>query len=225
MPSRSVVKLLLVFSLFSAPIATFAETAWLSDVLWVSIRSEPSSSGRVLKVIQSGTRMEVLEAPDGSSYSRVRTDAGLEGWIPRRYLASEQTSALKIANIEAEKNQLQNQIEDLEKKYSDLLTDKGDVNGEILTLRTDNAELTKELNRIRAISSDAIDLDARIQEVSEENANLKNENDVLKAENQSLREYNDNQWLLAGGGLIILGIILGVILPRVAGKKRRDSWS
>lgn len=219
-------KLLLIVTLFTAPVATLAETVWLRDVLYVNIRTGPSNNNRILKSITSGTRMEVLEKPAGSDFYRVRTEAGLEGWIPAQYLVSEPTGDIRAEMLQAEKDQLQSQYEELEEKYTTLLNDKGDVRGELETLRTNNEQLTTELNRIKAVSSDALNMDIQLQQISEENAIINTELDVLKAENQSLREYNDNILLLAGGGLVVGGIFLGFILPLLTGNKRRkDSWS
>ncbi len=226
MSFRSVLKLFLILvTLAGGPISAYAETMWLSDMLWVNIRTGPSDSNRILKVVKSGTRMEILEKPDGSDYYRVRTDAGLEGWIPHRYLSAEPTGAIQAKNMEAEKQQLQTQFDQLQTKYTNLLADKGDVNGELETLRSSNAELSSELNRIKTISGDAIDLDSQYQTLAEENARIKNELDVLKAENKSLKEFNDNKILYTGGALILLGIFLGFILPRLTGKRRKEGWS
>lgn len=219
-------KLLLIATLLSAPVATLAETVWLRDVLYVNIRTGPSNANRILKSVTSGTRMEVLEKPEGVDFYRVRTENGLEGWIPSQYLVTEPTGAIRAAQIQAEKDQLQSQYDALDAKYKTLLNDKGDVKGELENLRTSNEELTTELNRIKTISANALTMDTQLQKISEENAAINTELDVLKAENQSLREYNDNMILLSGGGLMLLGIFLGVVLPHLAGNKRRkDGWS
>lgn len=224
---RSVLKLFLAFTIVAAPVATLAETMWLSDVLWVNVRTGPSDNNRIIKIIKSGTRMEVLEKPADSNYYRIRTETGIEGWIPHRYLLDEPTGSLKVELITAEKQQLQTQFDQLQEKYTTLLNDKGDVNGELETLRADNESLSQELNRIKAVSGDAINLDERYQALAEENAAIKNQLDVMQAENQSLREFNDNKLLYAGGALIFVGIFLGVILPRLTGKQRRgkDGWA
>ena len=225
MSVQRVFKLLLAFTLLaSSPIYALAETLWLSDVLWVNVRTGPGAEYRSLKTITSGTRMEVLEEQEGSDFIRVRTENGLEGWIPRRYTFDSPTGRIQAEIVTAEKLQLQQQYDALDKKYKSLLADKGDVNGELETLRTNNDTLSKELNRIKAISENAINLDSEFQELAEENARVKNEMDVLKAENTSLKEYNDTQMLYVGGILIIIGIILGVVLPRLTGRKRKDGW-
>ncbi|WP_320826227.1 TIGR04211 family SH3 domain-containing protein [Reinekea sp.] len=226
MSFRLMSKLLLAFAiLIAAPIQAFAETMWLSDMLWVNVRSGPSDANRILKTVQSGTRMDILEKPEDSDYYRIRTENGLEGWIPSRYLTPEPTGFIQAALVQTEKEQLQQLYNVLDKKYSALLADKGDVNGELETLRADNIQLTLELNRITSISGGAIDLDVQYQKLAEENARLKNGLDVAQAQNQSLTEYNDNKMLYAGGILIAIGIFLGFILPRLSGKRRKDGWS
>ena len=217
-------RLLAMTLLASAPLYGIAETLWLSDVLWVNVRTGPGADYRSLKTITSGTRMDVLEEQADSDFIRVRTENGLEGWIPRRYTFDEPTGRIQAEIVTAEKLQLQQQFDALDKKYKALLTDKGDVNGELESLRTNNETLSTELNRIKAVSENAINLDSQFQDLAEENARVKNEMDVLKAENTSLKEYNDTQMLYVGGILIIIGIMLGAVLPRLTGRKRKDGW-
>lgn len=222
---RHMAKTLLLATLLGSSINALAETAWLSDSLWVNVRTGPADTYRILKTVQSGTRMEVLEKQEDSGFYRIRTEAGLEGWIPSRYLIDEPTGRLQAQTLAAEKTQLQQQFDALEQRYKDLAADKGDVNGELGSLRTNNAELTKELNRIKAISENALNLDEEYQALAEETAKLKNELDVALAENQANKEFNDNTMLYSGAALIILGIALGTILPRLTARRRRDGWS
>lgn len=226
MSFHQVSKLLLVLTLgIAAPMTALAETVWLSDVLRVNVRTGPSNDFQSLKTVASGTRMEVLETSESGDYYRVRTETGLEGWVPKRYTLNEPTGTIQAANAIAEKEQIQQQLDALQKKYTNLLADKGDVNGELETLRSDNASLNSELNRISAISENAINLDAQYQELLEQNARIKNELDVLNAQNTTLKEYNDTQMLALGSVLVILGIILGVVLPRLNGRRRKEGWS
>lgn len=226
MKLRSVIQACLgALIIFSTSIPALAETVWLSDELWVNVRTGPGGEYRSLKTINSGTRMDILEENEEEGYIRVRTENGLEGWLPKRYTQADPTGYIQAENLQAEKEQLQQQLDTLDQKYTDLLADKGDVNGELESLRTNNAELTKELNRIEAVSENAINLDSQYQELAEEHARVKNELDVLKAENASLREHNDNQMLYAGGLLIFVGIVLGVIMPRLSSRRRKDGWA
>lgn len=203
---------------------TIAETVWLSDTLWVNVRTGAGENFRILKTIPSGTRMEVLERNEDAGFSRIRTEDGLEGWVPFRFLIDEPTGRIVAATLETEKQQLAEQLAEVEQKYRDLLADKGDVGGELESLRTNNANLTEELNRIKAISESALQLDEQYQLMAQENAQLKNSLDVAQAQNQSLKDFNDNRMLYTGAAILILGIFMGVVLPRLSGKRRRDGW-
>lgn len=223
---RSLSKLLLILALFgTAPVATYAETVWLSDVLRVNIRSGPSNSNRIIQTIKSGTQMEVLEKPSTGDFWLVRTTSGVEGWIPYGYLTKSPTGSIRAFRLSNEKAELQKQFDALNEKYLALLADSGDVEGQIESLSTENEALSTELARIKSIAGNAIDLDAQYKILSEENARIKNELDVLTVENNVLAEYNDNKMIVAGGLLIVGGIILGIVLPRMGGKRKKEGWS
>jgi SH3 domain protein len=46
----------------------------------------------------------------------------------------------------------------------------------------------------------------------------------LKQENRELRNETNQRWFLIGGGVIIVGIILGLILPHLRFQRRKSSW-
>lgn len=204
--------------------AALSDTRWLIDELWVNVRTGAGDQFRILKTIPSGTRMDTLNDTPQNGYLHVRTEEGIEGWIPERFLQDKPTANIRIANVEAERDQLKQNLEELDAKYKTLLADKGDVNGELETLRADNTRLSAELRDIRKISEDAVNLDKRNQELAELNANLKNELDMARSELADIRESRESRMMMAGGGLIFAGIILGIILPRMR-SKRRDGWS
>ena len=47
---------------------------------------------------------------------------------------------------------------------------------------------------------------------------------VLKDENRLLAANVKRDWFLAGGGVLSLGLILGLVLPRIRWRRKR-SWS
>jgi len=50
------------------------------------------------------------------------------------------------------------------------------------------------------------------------------ERERLERENQSLKDRTAMDWFLRGAGVIIAGILLGLVIPRIR-FRRRDSWS
>jgi len=66
-------------------------------------------------------------------------------------------------------------------------------------------------------------LDKKNQELMERTESMKIALDTLKADNERLRSNQDLNFLIGGGALILLGIILGWLLPKLTGK-RSDGW-
>ena len=55
-----------------------AQSVWVSDQFEVMLRTGPSTSNAIERMLSSGTALEVIERDDESGYSRVRTAAGTE---------------------------------------------------------------------------------------------------------------------------------------------------
>jgi len=58
----------------------------------------------------------------------------------------------------------------------------------------------------------------------EQGVELKITVDTLKAENERLQSSKDLNYILLGGFLILLGLFLGWLLPKISGK-RGDGWA
>ena len=80
----------LVLLLGLLALAAHAQTRYVSDKLGVELRRGPSTEYLILRSLEAGTALEVLEQDAGAGYSRVRVaDQGVEGWILTRFLTTE----------------------------------------------------------------------------------------------------------------------------------------
>lgn len=209
-----------VIALFMAG-ALNAETRWLMDELWVNVRAGAGDQFQIIQTIQSGTQMQTLGNPQ-NGFVQVRLQDGTEGWVAERFLQSEPTAALQLGPLRAERDQLAAELEEMRERYESFEIDGGNLS-DLDQLRSENIRLASELRQITQISENAIALDQRNQQLTEENAGLRNELDILNSELSNIRETRESRMMLSGGGLIVLGLILGIILPRMR-SKRRDAW-
>ena len=76
-----------------------AEPAWVSDQFEITLRSGPSTSNAIQLMVDSGTRLEVLERDAESGYSRVQTQGGTEGWVLTRYLMNEPSAREQLQTL------------------------------------------------------------------------------------------------------------------------------
>ena len=85
-----------------------ADTAWVIDQLQVGVHEGPERDSPVLALIPSATTLEVLEQRPGRV--RVRTPAGLEGWVDADFVTAEMPAELVVAELEAWKRTRQEEL-------------------------------------------------------------------------------------------------------------------
>jgi SH3 domain protein len=172
--------------------------------------------------LPSGEKLELLESSEENSYSRVRTDRGIEGWLPSHYLVDKPVarSLLGEANRRAEelntankalREQLQNTVQNTEQTSS--------IASEV---SEQNKSLSQELEDIKRTAASAIKLDEDNRRLLESNQMLSNEVDVLKTDNTRLRENEENEFFLNGAFAVLIGVMLTLIIPRMMPKRRSD---
>ena len=82
------------------PLTSAAETLYVIDRLIIGLRSDLTESATVVKSVETGTALEVLERHDDRA--RVRDPQGAEGWIDARYLGAQPPTRAQIAELQAE---------------------------------------------------------------------------------------------------------------------------
>jgi SH3 domain protein len=82
--------------------------------------------------------------------------------------------------------------------------------------------LTKELEELKRISADPINERARNVELTEQNQRLAGQVDELSSMTRQLKDKVQLEWLLYGGALVLIGLLLGVIIKA---RPRQTSYS
>ena len=85
----------------SASVAA-AEYRWISDVLYVPLRSGKGNQFRIVdSALKTGTRLTVLSEDTEGGWTEVRTDDGREGYIRSQFLLDTPTAAQRLAQANA----------------------------------------------------------------------------------------------------------------------------
>lgn len=119
-----------------------AETMYVTDRLYLSLRKGPSLEEPSLGVLESDTKVDVLETE--GMWVRVTAENGRKGWVIKKYLVNDLPKSLVI-------EQLKEQIEK-----------KNDVPE---TLRKENASLKQ---KIEGLENEIIDKDRRLETTGRE---------------------------------------------------------
>jgi len=128
---------------------------YVTDELRLGLYRTEETSGRALRTLISGSRLEVLERSLMSI--RVRTEEGDEGWVKTAYLVPDEPARLRLAVLEevqagtatalaardAEVETLTGRLDELEQA---LATAKKEI-VELPAIRAENVELKNELTK------------------------------------------------------------------------------
>jgi len=197
--------------------AAFAQTRYVSDDLEITMRTGPAKDKKIVRILKSGTAVNVLDVDDGKGYSRVREPGGEEGWVLTRYLMGEPSAREQLTTVRQRMKELERENEKLEIELAqiDILQNTVD------RLKQENNLQTEELKTIRQTAASTLSIDEENQTLKEAMSTLVREKDSLQAENQNLRNNSQQQWFVRGAGVVLLGIIIGLVIPKIRWRRRR----
>jgi len=218
-----VIRTLLSVLLLSITLNAQAETRYVSDELEIDMRSGTSNQHRILRMLPSGSALEVLEDDKASGYSRVQTSSGAEGWILSRYLQTSAPASKRLAETEKKLAELELQSRQRMAKLSESDKEFIGVTEELTRLKDENLKLTKQVADIQRTASSALAIDAENQELKNTLMQLERGQETLRQENAALHDRTTRDWFMIGAGVMVAGILLGLILPRIRMRKR-SSW-
>lgn len=200
-----------------------AETVYISDVLTVPLRSGPSTGYRILhRGLPSGTSLQVLKRDSESGYAQVKTAGGTEGWLPIQYLVNEPIARDRLDNANRQIKRLEDTVAELRNRLGSIQQDKTEAESSNSALQAKIASLEQELAEIKRVSTSAMETAAANKRLTELNGRLREELDDMVVELDGLRDNAQQRWLIIGGGLVLLGLILGVVIKS---RPRRSAWS
>ena len=217
------IRTLLSVLLLGITLTAQAETRFVSDELEIDMRSGTSNQHRILRMLPSGTALEILEDDKASGYSHVRTPSGAEGWILSRYLKATAPASQRLAETEKKLAELELQSRQRMAKLSESDKEFINVTEELTRVKDENLKLAKQLADIQRTASSALAIDTENQELKNTLMQMERGQETLRQENAALHDRTARDWFMIGASVMIVGIILGLILPRIRVRKR-SSW-
>jgi SH3 domain protein len=192
---------------------------YVTDQLRLEARSGPSTGHRIVRMLESGTQIAVLEKQ--GDYSRIRMPGGSEAWILNRYLMDEPAGRNEVV---AARQTLVLVNEENTKLKSEL--DQSMANGrrteqERSSLAQVNDELQRELSEIKKIAGSTLEINQLNEELQIQVVNLERELQLAQQENMAMNDSSDRDWFVTGAGVLVGGMILGLIIPQFRGRRRR----
>lgn len=224
-------RLLLIFiPLGTLPVNLQAETVYITDSLFIGLHKERSIDSEILKVLPTGTALEVIKRDN--EFVNVRDTNGVSGWISERNLVShdpnnnegpdENSAQSRIRKLETElqniKLQQVSENQDLEQDLNSKKIEKLKIENKKLkqqassnklksgVMQANLAELRNQISQ-RGSNSKLIN---KVKQLTETNAQLKDEIGQLQ-KTSNTDSFKLSNPVIFSGIALLLGLLVGII--------------
>jgi SH3 domain protein len=173
--------------------AASAQEMYVSPVTKITMRTGPGVEHKIVAMLVSGTRLEMLEhQPD---WSRVQTDDEKTGWVLTRFLTDEKPLTIQVENLGRENARL-----------SDMLEKSRAENQALARKNAALADIEEKYRHLEQESAGFLKLDAEYKALVT----------LFEDQTQQIETLKENLnteavlWFLSGAGVFIVGLILGL---------------
>ncbi|HIG65526.1 MAG TPA: TIGR04211 family SH3 domain-containing protein [Methyloprofundus sp.] len=190
-----------------------------------TLRSGESNSHKIVKMLPSGSKLTLLDNNKTTKYSKVKTAAGVVGYLPSRFTQEKPISSWYLKKANEKLGLLQSENEQINLSLAELQKNNSSSTSSNTNLTKERDQLSTELNDLRQTASNAIQLKRQRNELQERVVNVERELQQLKREKQALEDSTSQDWFLYGGILSFLGIFFGLLIPKISWqRKSHGNW-
>ncbi len=194
---------------------------YVTDSLRLEARQGPSTTHRISHMLSSGARVTVLEDDPETGYSRVTLDDGSEVWILTRFLMDEPAARARLVQTQENLSEEHDKAMDLARQLETLGRTADEIEQSRSALATDKKLLQTELAQIKQAAADTLAIQERNQSLDKQLEVVSTDLDAAKQRNRALKERSERDWFIAGAGVLLGGIIIGLVIPKIRWKRRR----
>lgn len=199
---------LLLILLPYAPTAA-ADTNLYSNEPEVPVRSGQGTEYKIISLLKNGEAVVPLE--EDIYWTRVRTATGREGWVLKRYLSSipsiDIDDAFSLPTNNNETREQTEKISPMTEQPTNALQPEPNATPETL-----QSPQTEESINPPQFKEQPIGQDKELKELRNKLAEVTMENEVLRKDERI-------KWFLAGGGVLLIGWIIGLITCKSGRRK------
>ena len=214
------IRLFSLFLLLFVGVAAQAQSAWVSDQFEVMLRTGPSTSNAIERMLPSGTALEIVENDAESGYSRVRTVAGTEGWVLTRYLMNEPSAREQLAALTSRLTNARDQGSSLSSQLGAVQGEYDAATRRIANLENEKRRLEEELAEIKRTAANVLAINDQNKQLRDQLANAEIQAATLEQQNRELTSQTTRYWFMTGALVLLVGMILGLWLPRIRWQRK-----
>ena len=217
--SKFIVVVIWIF-LTTSPAAN-AEETYITENLEIPVRSGESREYRIIRYLQAGTQIEVLQTFD-SGYTRIKDKQGREGFILDRYLEKNPPAFLRALQLETLVAKQKEAIRRLRKTVEKLTAQSELSDQSAKEIKNQLAAKEAKFKEFLSTAGDSNTIRNRLLALETERQALISSNETLIAEKLALGDDSSKTWFGLGALTLVFGWFIGILMPRMR-KTRIDN--
>ena len=212
--------MLLLLLIFSKP--SFATTAYVTDSFKITLRSGPSTENRIIALLPSGQRLDVIETQGDWSHVTVlgKGEPAPQGWVLTRYLVERLPWKRQAEAFRAENLKLKDKLNKAQKNLVDVQRANENLKRELKNIKEALRDITARYNSLRQGASEYLKLKEEYSNMKKELEKSQATIDRLTRENNQYRYSEKKKWFALGALVLLCGLLIGIIIGRQQRKRR-----
>lgn len=198
-------RIAIILSIFIYSHIILAKAHYISGIQKVTFRTGPGTDNKIIKMLATDEKITTLEV--GETWTKVKDSENREGYVLNRFVTEEVPGILKFNHIKKKYDKLKEKKSSLKSENKLLTQQISKLNNELKTVKATLSTTEESFEQLTIGSADYIGLKKKYDQT------LKNYEDkkerVVQLESQINMYYI--KWFLAGGGVLILGWLIGLI--------------
>jgi SH3 domain protein len=211
-------KSFIVFSIVLFSTAVYAETMYIGDIIKITVRTGPGINHKIVAMIKSGERVEVLKPEE--EWSLVRITNGKEGWVLSRFLTPKEPDGLALARLKKNHKVLKDQAVSLIEENKVYEKENKKLNSELKTNKEILYKIKSSYETLKKESAEFFELKSNYEKTSSKLTEQTKKAEKLDEELTKLLLQQNIKWFLSGAGVLLLGFVIGFSTKR---QRKRSS--
>lgn len=207
--------------LFPFVVSAAGTMRYVTDSLTIPLRTGITIQHKILKMLPSGTAVEVLEA--NSDNTRVRVQ-GIEGWVLTRFLENIPPAHTRLEQAEQKVAMLELENTRLKTELKGIIDQRSQNEGACQKMRDDNQRLRADLDTIRQTAANAIEIATQNDQLKRHLLELERNLQELQQRNVVLHDRTARDWFMTGAAVALASLVISLLVPRMVRWRRRANW-
>lgn len=226
MLKKSLTTLLTLSLLLTSSLISAKNIQYVSDDLTIPMRSGITINHKILKFLNSGMAVEIIEETEDKQYALVTLveEPSKTGWVETRLLMPQKSAREQLISSRKRNQSLKDKSSELKKELSGIKKQNTDLRTVQTRLENKIQTLQNTLTSLRENAAEPIRIADENVQLTQQLQNAQEKNQALLKENVFLGDQNIKHWFMIGAAVSIGSLILGLLITRISWKKK-DRWA